>query len=143
MPAEFFLDTNVFVYSFDASAPAKRARARELIRSALESGDGVISWQVAQEFLNVALHRFERPLTPREAAEYVDEVLAPLCHVFPSPDLLRDALAIHTETGFRFYDSLVVAGAAAAGARTLYTEDLQSGRQLRGLRIVNPFAPLP
>jgi predicted nucleic acid-binding protein len=140
MPAEFFLDTNVFVYTFDTSAPAKRARARDLVRTALETGKGVISWQVAQEFLNVALHRFERPLTPREVADYLDEVLAPLCHVHPSPELLRDALAIHTETGFRFYDSLVVAGASAAGVRTLYTEDLQSGREIRGLRIDNPFA---
>ena len=140
MPAEFFLDTNVFVYTFDASAPAKRARARELVREALETGDGVISWQVAQEFLNVALHRFERPLTPREATEYLDAVLTPLCGVFPSPELLRDALAIHTETGFRFYDSLIVASASASGARTLYTEDLQAGRELHGLRIQNPFA---
>jgi predicted nucleic acid-binding protein len=140
MPAEFFLDTNVLVYTFDASSPAKRTRARELLRRALETGAGVISWQVAQEFLNVSLHRFARPLTPREAAEYVDEVLAPLCRVFPSPELLRDALAIHTETGFRFYDSLIVAGASASGARTLYTEDLQSGRQVRGLRIEDPFA---
>jgi predicted nucleic acid-binding protein len=140
MPAEFFLDTNVFVYTFDASAPAKRARARKLVQGALETGDGVISWQVAQEFLNVALHRFERPLTPREAADYLDEVLSPLCHVFPSSELLRDALAIHTETGFRFYDSLIVAGAAASGARTLYTEGLQPSREIRGLRIANPFA---
>ena len=140
MPAEFFLDTNVLVYTFDASAPAKRTRARELVRRAVETEDGVISWQVAQEFLNVALHRFERPFTPREAAEYVDEVLAPLCRVLPSPALLRDALAIHTEAGYRFYDSLIVAGALASGARTLYTEDLQAGRELRGLRIEDPFA---
>jgi len=139
MPAEFFLDTNIFVYSFDDSAPAKRDRARELVQMALD-GNGVISWQVAQEFLNVALHRFERPLTSREAAEYLDEVLAPLCRVFPTPDVLRDALATHTETGFHYYDSLIVAGAIASGARTLYTEDLQSGRELRGVQIENPFA---
>jgi predicted nucleic acid-binding protein len=140
MPAEYFLDTNVLVYTFDASAPSKRERALRLVRGALETGEGVISWQVAQEFLNVALHRFERPLDPREAADYLDAVLTPLCRVFPSPDLLRDALAIHTETGFRLYDSLVVAGAVASGARTLYTEDLQSGREVRGLRIEDPFA---
>jgi predicted nucleic acid-binding protein len=67
-------------------------------------------------------------------------VLIPLCHVFPSSERLRDALAINTETGFRFYDSLIVAGAAASGAETLYTEDLESGREIRGLRIANPFA---
>jgi predicted nucleic acid-binding protein len=140
MPAEFFLDTNVLVYTFDASAPRKRARARALVKTALEEARGVISWQVAQEFLNVALHRFQRPLTVREAAEYLDEVLTPLCRVFPSPDLIRDAVAIHGSTGFRLYDSLIVAGALASGARILYTEDLQSGREIRGLRIEDPFA---
>ena len=140
MPAEFFLDTNVLAYTFDASAPGKRARAHELVGTALETGNGAISWQVAEEFLNVALHRFERPLTPRKAADYLDEVLAPLCQVLPTPGLLRDPLAIHTETGFRFYDSLIVASAVASGARTLYTEDLQSGREVRGLRILDPFA---
>lgn len=140
MPVEFFLDTNIFVCSFDASAARKRARSIELVQTALETGAGVTSWQVIQEFLNVALHRFARPLSPREASEYLDEVLAPLCRVFPSPELARDALAIHTETGFRFYDALVVAGAIAAGAATLYTEDLQAGRRLRGVRIQNPFA---
>lgn len=140
MPAEFFLDTNVLVYTFDASAPSKRERARAIVKNALEGASAVISWQVAQEFLNAALHRFQRPLTPREAAEYLDEVLGPLCRVFPSAELFRDAVTIHTETGFHFDDSLIVAGALASGARVLLTEDLQAGRQIRGLRIENPFA---
>ncbi|MFN8093419.1 MAG: PIN domain-containing protein [Vicinamibacteria bacterium] len=140
MPAEFFLDSNVLVYTFDAAAPAKRKRARELVRAALETGEGAISWQVAQEVLNVALHRFERRLTSREAVEYLDEVLLPLCRVFPAPELYRDALALQTETGFRFYDCLILAGAAASGARVLYTEDLQHGRRVRGVTIENPFA---
>ena len=140
MPAEFFLDTNVLVYTFDSSAPAKRARARDLVRRALEDGSGVISWQVVQEFLNVALHRFERPLSGRDAADYHAEVLTPLCQVFPTPELCRNALAIHAETGFRYYDSLILAGAVASGARTLLTEDLQAGREVRGVRITNPFS---
>jgi predicted nucleic acid-binding protein len=140
MPAEYFLDTNVFVYTFDSAAPAKRKRARELVREALDADVGVISWQVAQEFLNVALHRFERPLTARETADYLDNVLIPLCRVFPSAELFRSALSIHTETGFHLYDSLIVAGAVEAGVQTLFTEDLQAGRELRGLRIVDPFA---
>ena len=61
MSVDVFLDTNVFVYTFDARAPEKQQRARELVRSALETGKGAISWQVAQEFLNVALRKFEEP----------------------------------------------------------------------------------
>src|SRR3984957_3443092 len=54
----FFLDTNIFVYSFDASSPKKAAQARKLIRSAIETRSGIVSYQVLQEFFNVALVRF-------------------------------------------------------------------------------------
>ena len=57
MPADFFLDTNIFVYSFDKKEVAKQARARELVRAALQ-GDGCASWQVVQEFSNVAIRGF-------------------------------------------------------------------------------------
>jgi predicted nucleic acid-binding protein len=36
MATRFFLDTNIFVYTFDASASAKRKRAAQLIRHAAE-----------------------------------------------------------------------------------------------------------
>ena len=43
----YFLDTNVLVYAFDGTAPEKAKRADELIYSALASGKGIISYQVA------------------------------------------------------------------------------------------------
>jgi len=140
MSVDVFLDTNVFVYTFDARAPEKQQRARELVRSALETGKGAISWQVAQEFLNVALRKFEEPLTPGEAADYLDQVLTPLWKVSPSPELTHEALSIQRQTQFGFYDSLIVAAAVRSGAAILYSEDLQHGRTIGGTRIVNPFA---
>ncbi|MFA6961519.1 MAG: PIN domain-containing protein [Opitutaceae bacterium] len=136
MPAEFFLDTNVLVYAFDQTAPAKRDRARELIRGDL---DWVISWQVVQEFCAVALHRFAVPLTTDALREYLDVVALPRCQVMPTGDLYRQALTVQAITGYRFYDSLVVASALAAGARRLYSEDLQHGRKIGELVIENPF----
>ena len=65
MNGRFFLDTNVFVYSFDQSAPAKARKAAELIRRAVASGKGIVSYQVAQEFFNAALRRFARPTSSR------------------------------------------------------------------------------
>jgi predicted nucleic acid-binding protein len=58
MHGRFFLDTNVFVYSFDRSAVAKSRRAAQLIRTALKTQKGITSYQVVQEFFNVALQRF-------------------------------------------------------------------------------------
>jgi len=136
MRAEAFLDTNILVYAFDQTAPTKRDRARELIRGQL---DWVISWQVVQEFCSVALHRFATPLTLDELRDYLDVVLLPRCRIMPTPDLYRQALAVQTATGYRFYDSLVVTTALASGARRLYSEDLQDGRKIGDLLIENPF----
>jgi predicted nucleic acid-binding protein len=139
MPAEFFLDTNVLVYTFDRTDPAKRLRSRALVERALETGDGVVSYQVVQEFLNVALHRFDRPLAADEAVRYMREVLDPLCTVFSSLALYEHALSLRKRWRFSFYDSLIVAGALEAGCKTLYSEDLQDGQEVESLRITNPF----
>lgn len=135
MRAEVFLDTNVFVYAFDASEPLKRERARSLIRRER----WFASWQVIQEFANVALHRFEVPLLPEDLADYLDLVLWPRCTVLPSPGIHAKALEIHRELQYRYYDSLMVAAALVGGAKILYSEDLQHGRTIGPLRIENPF----
>ena len=138
MPVEAFLDTNVFVYAFDASAPLKRDRARSLIGGK----HWIASWQVVQEFANVALHRFAVPMRPEDLADYLDLVLWPRCKVLPSPAIHAKALEIHDDLHYRFYDSLMVSAALAGGATILYSEDLQHGRTIGPLRIENPFAGL-
>lgn len=139
MPAEVFLDTNVLVYTFDRAAPAKRDRARAIIRGDL---DWVVSWQVVQEFSSVALHRFTVPLKADELRDYLDVVLLPRCRIFPSAELYRQALTVQSSTSYRFYDSLIVTSALAAGAPRLYSEDLQNGRKIGDLVIEDPFAGL-
>ena len=66
-PGMYFLDTNIFVYSFDSTAPGKQNIATDLIQDALKSQRGVISSQVVQEFLNVALWKFARPMNASDA----------------------------------------------------------------------------
>ena len=140
MPAKFFLDTNIFVYSFDARSPAKRGRALELIRQALLSGEGITSTQVVQEFLNVATRKFAVPMRAEEAGEYLRRVLNPLCQVYPDLSLYETSLEIQAETGYTFCDSLILAASIGSGCEVLYSEDLQAGQVVRGVRIVNPFA---
>ena len=98
MSAKFFLDTNIVVYTFDSSAPKKKRRAQELIEQALRSQEGVVSTQVVQEFLNVATTKFSVPLTLSDAQQYLHDVLGPLCSVFPSIDLYRQALILQPIT---------------------------------------------
>jgi predicted nucleic acid-binding protein len=140
MSIDYFLDTNVLVYSFDASAPAKADKARLLIEKSLGEGRGAISWQVMQEFCNLALRKFASPMTAPECGLYLRKVLLPLCRVWPSEALYLDALELVRETAYSYYDCLILAAALESGASMLLTEDLQNGRKLRSLEIVNPFA---
>jgi predicted nucleic acid-binding protein len=129
------------VYTFDVKAPKKKRRAQELLEQALRTREGVVSTQVVQEFLNVATNKFSVPLRLSDAQQYLQDVLSPLCSVFPSIDLYRQALVLQQDTQYSFYDSLIIGGALQAGCDTLYSEDLQHGQQIRDLRIINPFAP--
>ena len=140
MPVEYFLDTNIIVYSFDAGSPAKAVVARGLIAKSLQDGRGAISWQVVQEFCNLALRKFASPMTASECSLYIRKVLLPLCAVWPTDSVYFDALELVGETGYSCFDCLILAAAIESGATRLLTEDLQNGRKVRSLKIENPFA---
>ena len=92
MSGRFFLDTNIFVYSFDASSPKKAAQAQKLIRNALATGGGIVSYQVVQEFFNVALRRFSKPMSSLDAEQYLSTTFRPLLAVHSSPALDRKSV---------------------------------------------------
>ena len=50
-----------------------------------------------------------------------------------------NAVALARDHGLAFYDALIVASAIEAGCDTLFSEDMQHGRKIGGLAIVNPF----
>jgi len=139
MSGKFFLDTNILVYTFDATAPAKQHIARQLISTALNSQQGIISYQVVQEFLNVAMRKFSPPLKPDDANIYLDRILTPLCELFPSMIYYSKALKISERWGYSLYDSLIITAALEAGCETLYSEDMQHGQLIQTLTIINPF----
>jgi predicted nucleic acid-binding protein len=45
MSDRFFLDMNIFVYSFERNAPRKAERAARLVRRGIETGEGSVSYQ--------------------------------------------------------------------------------------------------
>ena len=139
MNADYFLDSNILLYSFDPSDPRKQRIARMLVDGAAHEGSGVISSQVCQEFCNVMLHKLEPPIPSEELAAYLETTVYPLIRVLPSPRLFAEARLIHQQTQYRFYDSLIVAAAIESGVPILYSEDLQHDRTIGNLRIVNPF----
>jgi predicted nucleic acid-binding protein len=139
MNDRYFIDTNVIVYSFDKESPGKQEKARSIMERAITTGKGVISFQVIQEFLNVATRKFKNPMTTVDARQFLDDVLLPLCDVFPSDQFYRGTLEIQERTGYSLYDSMILQAALDARCRALYTEDLQDGFKFFDVTVINPF----
>jgi predicted nucleic acid-binding protein len=107
--------------------------------STLFQQKGVISYQVVQEFFNVALRRFTPPMIAVEAEQYFTTVFRPILGVQSSTVLYIEALRLHAGGNLSWYDSLIVAAALEARCDLLLTEDLQHGQRFGSLRITNPF----
>ena len=134
------MDTNILIYTFDANAPHKQRKAYQLVATALKTQAGIISFQVVQEFLNVATRKFKTPLTLQEAEKYTRQVLAPLCEVLSHIELYLKAVKIMERWQYSFYDSLIIAAALQAQCKILYTEDLQHEQLIESTLIIqNPF----
>ncbi|MDF1521371.1 MAG: PIN domain-containing protein [Trueperaceae bacterium] len=137
-PGLGFADTNVLVYAFDASEPAKRARALELL--AAEDVDLVVSAQVLNEFYWVATRKLNPPLAPDVAHEVVRELS--LGRVVPvDADLVDRAIELSRSTGLALWDAGVVVAAQMAGCGVLRSEDLNAGQRFDGVVVRDPFAP--
>lgn len=139
MSDRFFLDTNIFVYSFDRTAVMKARKSAQLIRKALTTQKGIISYQVVQEFFTVALRRFSQPMKAADAEQYLGTVFRPLLGVHSSPALYAEALHLQARSELSWYDSLIVSAAIQAQCTFLFTEDLQHGQRFGSLQVANPF----
>ena len=133
---DVFLDSNILVYTDDHRYPHKQTIAADLVRSCFRRRKGVVSTQVLQEYFSAATRKLR--LGPDYAKGKV--------RFFAGFDLFRigreDILAaidLHGIHKIAFWDGLIVRAALESGCSVLYSEDLQSGRRIDGLEIVNPF----
>lgn len=131
-----FIDSNVLIYAEASDEPKKQAVALALLRRLKLAGTGVISTQALQEFANVALRKMglganhvRKQLSAHEQFEVVQV----------TPEIIRGALDIHQTRSVSFYDALIVQAAITAGCDTLYSEDLNTGEVIDGVKINNPF----
>lgn len=139
MTARCFVDSNVLLYADDNSAGPKRDRARELISELMSTGTAVLSLQVLQEYFAVATKKLG---IPADRARQRIELLGRLDVVILGVEDLLSAIDLHRLHQFWIWDALVIRAALNAGCRVLYSEDLQDGRRIDGLEIVNPFKGL-
>ena len=78
------------------------------------------------------------PLSEEKAREAVHD-FAEFASVAEDADMVLKAVRRHQEMSLSFWDALIVEAALKAGADRLFTEDLQHGQVIEGMRVENPF----
>ena len=131
-----FFDTNIFLYSDDPRSPEKQTQALRLITEHQRSGLAMLSLQVLQEYFAAATRKLN--IDPGFAQKKV-EVMARMRVVRLTEGDVVSAIELHRLHQVSFWDAMIIHAARIGGAATLYSEDLQSGRDWAGLRVVNPF----
>lgn len=142
MTALVFVDTNVFLYSFDDTDLAKQARARQWIARCWQQRIGRISTQVMNEFYHNAITKFRKHVSQQEARQEVRQL-----RLWQPPHLdtytVDGAWALQDRFALSYWDALVVSSAQQQGCSFLLSEDLQDGQQFDSVHKINPFTNEP
>jgi predicted nucleic acid-binding protein len=136
MPARSFFDTNVLIYADDKAVPAKQRKALNLIAEHRRARTGVVSLQVLQEYFVTITRklRVDAAIARRKV-----ELLSEFDVATPEVADILAAIDLHRLHGFSFWDSLILRAAKQSGCSVLFSEDMQSAREIDGILIVNPF----
>jgi predicted nucleic acid-binding protein len=136
MTAPVFVDTNVLVYAVDLADPRKQRAAQSWLDELWKNKLGRLSFQVLQEFY---VKVGQKGLSTVDDARAEIRDLLVWKPIAVTGGLLERSWKIQDRYQLSFWDSLIVAAAKSASCGFLLTEDLQSGQDLDGLTVINPF----
>lgn len=134
MSAErFFVDSNLWLYTFMRDDEEKEAVAVELI------GDPttVLSTQVVNEICVNLIRKAD--YSEAEIQQTVENLYANYEIVRVDKQDIVKASQLRAQARLSYWDSLVVATAINAGCTLVYSEDMQHNQVIEKTRIVNPF----
>lgn len=133
----FSLDTNILVHAVDRDSADRHEQAKELLtRAAMR--DCVLTVQVLAEFFHVTTRK--KLLRASHASGFVRDWLD-VFHI-ASADIgaLVEAMDAVGEHRLSFWDAMIWATVRRNGCSALVSEDMQDGRRLGGVEVINPFA---
>ncbi len=141
----FALDANLLVYASDEASPL-HGRAREFLRGCAEGSSlCCLAWSTVMAYLRIATHPsvFTRPLTPREAMDNVDALLArPQVRLIEEQDgfwsLYQDIAGTVQPRGNLVPDTHLATLLLQHGVTTLYTRD-RDFRRFDFLSVIDPL----
>jgi predicted nucleic acid-binding protein len=135
---KIFVDTNILIYAYDISAGVKHVTAVRILSELWESGRGVLSTQVLQEFFVSVTRKIPNPINEQHAINIVRDFLRWEI-VVNDGDSILEAASLVSRYRFSFWDCLIIQAALKSGCNILLSEDLSDSQVIESLQIRNPF----
>jgi predicted nucleic acid-binding protein len=132
-----FVDSNLFVYAFDAAEPERMVRSREVINYVAQRRLGCISTQVLNETYSNLIKPEKAGMSKEDARVVIENVVANHEVAPVTMPMVEAAIKICIDYPLGYYDSLILAAASAHGATYLLTEDLQAEQVIDGVRVLH------
>jgi len=133
----YFVDTNLLVYAIDPREQKKRLRMADLLRRLVENRSLVLSPQSLGELYRTVTERHQL-MPARDARAYI-QTLMPSCTAPYDLDVMKRAFRMQDTTNYGWWDCMLLAAAAVSGCSFFLSEDMQHGRVVEGVTILNPF----
>jgi predicted nucleic acid-binding protein len=130
----------VFIYALDRGDVVKQTAAQAWRSALWKNRSGRVSFQVLQEFYVKVTQKW--PAARDSARAEVRDLLA-WQPVAADGSLLDRGWRLQDRYQLSFWDALILAAAKSSACQYLLTEDLQSGQDLDGILIINPFTTNP
>jgi predicted nucleic acid-binding protein len=130
------LDTNILIYAIDSSEGSKHTLANKLLLQAARTKQPLML-QSLNEFSAVVRKKRLMPLTTlKRIVQYHSNAFELQS---PTVEDLLEALQANEDHNLPIWDALLWATARRSGCKIIFSEDFQDGRELGGVRFVNPF----
>jgi predicted nucleic acid-binding protein len=142
MSDKVFVDTNVIVYSRDATEPVKQKQADNWLQHLWSNQSGRISFQVLNEYYVTVTKKLKPGLSRSEARDDIRNLMVWKPAVIEQI-VTQSAWSIQDHYGYSWWDCLILATALKQDCRYVLSEDMQHGQQIKGLEIVSPFKKAP
>ena len=132
-----FLDTNILLYSI--STDPKERMKQDIAECLILERDNALSVQVLQEFYVQATRPTRTPALSHETAVSLIRTWLRFPVQNVTVGVMGEALDIKAHAGLSYWDAAIVAAARALGCSELYSEDMQHGREIAAVKVINPF----
>ena len=139
MTDKVLVDTNILVYAYDADAGEKRFKARDVIDGLWDEGTGVLATQVLAEFFITITRKVKQPLSVADAKQIIEDYRSAWLVFATTSDTVLLAINGVERHQLSFWDAMIWASAVINGVPRIYSEDMQHGQSIEGVRVENPL----